>query len=885
MKNYTTVEEFLQSKQVSYTLQSNGYELVIQCLFCGSDRKKCYIQSSTGLFYCFLCGQHGNWKGLVERLGDPSATITIDNAQKDAEMDLPPIDPEIIKENHLRLMENKTLLQEYLYSKRGYFDGTISKFMLGWDGRNITIPIYDANCDCANFKLKRDPTLPSGSKGMFSLLGRGRKRLFNEFILKDPLNFIVISEGEWDTMLLTQYQYPAVTSTGGCLSFDKTWIEAFSKVKKIFLCFDQDRNGAGRKGLIKTARLFQEQKIKTFIIELPHPTSISDKYYEKIDVTDYFVTLGKTKQDFDKLLNEAKEYEDKDDEETDEKDAKSESLALQLVREIKKEKIVFFHDEYKQGYAALKGDGREILKLRSRAFKEYISYFMFKKNGRIISADTITNIIQVLEGGALFEGERYDLQIRISKKDEVIWYDLGNGSIVHIDDNGWTMSDTPPILFRRYPHQLPQVYPETGGNVKDICDFVNLKNEEEKLLFQVYTVASFIPNFPHPIMVLYGPQGAGKTTPLRLLKSLVDPSILKTLSSPDSEREFVQLASHHYFLFLDNISSLPSWLSDSLARAATGDGFSKRELFSDDEDVIYSFQRQIGLNGINLVVEKADLLDRSILLGLERIPKEKRREEQEFWSTFEQVKPKLLGAIFTAISQALRHYDVIKLNSRPRMADFARWGCAITRALGYSEQEFLDAYYKNISQQSEAAIDASPVGTALIAFMEERDSWEGTASELLTYLEEQAKDIKINIKSHSWPKDPSWLVRRIQLIISNLHEEGLAIERDEVSRPKRIHIQKVRENGDIADMTSKSSRNEPEIITTPSEAAKLNGNGSANNKDGLSNKPLSPTTPLTPNSSTPTGGKEKPTNVDILEHNLKVNKQWEEIEKEFGRKS
>ena len=76
----------------------------------------------------------------------------------------------------------------------------------------------------------------------------------------------------------------------------------------------------------------------------------------------------------------------------------------------------------------------------------------------------------------------------------------------------------------------------------------------------------------------------------------------------------------------------------------------------EDDDIIYSFQRSIGLNGINQVVQKADLLDRSILLGLERIEKHRRRTEKEFWASFEKEKPYILGAIFDTVVGALLEY-------------------------------------------------------------------------------------------------------------------------------------------------------------------------------------------------------------------------------------
>lgn len=523
------------------------------------------------------------------------------------------------------------------------------------------------------------------------------------------------------------------------------------------------------------------------------------------------------------------------------------SLGIKLLSSILQSNLVFFHDQYREGYVSLTGDGQEVLKLRSRPFRQWLCRYAWEEFGKIPQSDAIAGVIQTLEGKSLFDGEQHELYVRVTQKDNVIWYDLGNGPTIRIDNSGWALVENPPILFRRFNHQLKQVAPAPRGDLQKLTEFVNLQSEGDKLLFLIYTVATFIPNFPHPLLVFYGPQGAGKTTPLRVLKSLVDPSILKTQTAPDSLREFVQSASHHYFLFLDNISSIPDWLSDCLARAVTGDGFSKRELFSDDDDIIYAFQRAIGLNGINLVVQKADLLDRSVLLGLERIAKDKRKEETEFWKEFDGYKPTFLGAIFTAVSRALNEYPKINLSIHPRMADFTRWGCAIARALGFKDSEFLNAYYQNINQQNTAAIDASLVGTALISFMSYHESWEGTASELLEELEKQAEMLKINIKrSRDWPKDPSHLSRKLQLINSNLVEQGIKFTRNEKSRPRRVLIQKLPESVDTgvgADAESNNNTNPPTTTMSP----KASDVSNADNIIAPSNEPATQMTLPTAN--------------------------------------
>lgn len=531
-----------------------------------------------------------------------------------------------------------------------------------------------------------------------------------------------------------------------------------------------------------------------------------------------------------------------------EQEKETKSVALQLVDEIRKENILFFHNEQKEGFAAIKGDGREIYKLRSRTFRQYIAHCLYKQIDKVISSDVINNIVQVLEGKAIFEGKRHELAVRMATQDNAIWYDLGNGSAVHIDKDGWTISEMPPILFRRYVHQSLQVEPRHGSDLKKLCNFINLKHDEDKLLFLVYTVAAFIPGFPHPILVFYGAQGSGKTTPQRILKSLIDPSLLKTLSAPDNVREFVQLVSHHYFVFFDNISSLKQWLSDSLARAVTGDGFSKRELYSDDDDIIYSFQRTIALNGINLVVQRADLLERSILISLERISKKERREEQEFWEEFNKQKPYLLGSIFTIVAGALRERPDIQLTSRPRMADFARWGCAIAKALGYAQEEFLTAYSNNIAKQNTEAIEASPVATTIVALMSTQDAWEGTATDLYKELESHAQSLRIDTKSHEWPKDPSALSRKLNVTQTNLAEEGILITKNETVRPKRLLIKKVQENPDDADNEAETNINEAKEIMPALEDTTVNPDTNPDNKVQSQNDGMTGLSALTDNS-------------------------------------
>lgn len=372
------------------------------------------------------------------------------------------------------------------------------------------------------------------------------------------------------------------------------------------------------------------------------------------------------------------------------------------------------------------------------------------------------------------------------------YYDLTNSnwSAVKITSQGWSIENNPSILFRRYSNQLPQAIPvnklENNDNKNEInvldkfVNLLNIKDNDNKLLLKCYIISLFIPGIAKPILMLHGEQGSAKSTLQELIKMLVDPSIVKTLTFPRDINELVQLLSHNYITFYDNVSVIKEWISDTLCRGVTGSGFSKRQLYTDDNDIIYFFQRCIGFNGINLAATKADLLDRGIIIQLERIPKEKRRKIEDIWKDFEILRPQLLAYIFDILVKVLqvKQKGGIKIsNGLNRMADFEEYAEIIARCMGYPEDEFLRVYQDNIGIQIDEAIQASPLSMAVIELMDNNNGDDiliDTASELLLKLNDIAETkLKIDIKKiPSWVKSPNQLSRKLNEAQTNLREKG-----------------------------------------------------------------------------------------------------------------
>jgi len=481
------------------------------------------------------------------------------------------------------------------------------------------------------------------------------------------------------------------------------------------------------------------------------------------------------------------------DKKADDDENEKGSIAKQIIDLVMKSKPILFRNDLDAPFARIQIDDHwEVHALRSQRFKQWATRLYYADTKKPPKGEHVKQAIDVLVSLALFEGTEIPLATRVTKGEGAFWYDLvdADWQALRIDGQGWQVVQNPPTLFVRYSHQKHQVIPRSGGSLSQILEFVNIADADQQLLFQVYLVSCFIPDIPHPVPILYGSQGSAKSTFLRIIRRLVDPSAVELLTFPTRKEELIQQLSHHWTALFDNVTSMSEWLSDGLCRAVTGEGFTKRELYTNDEDVIYAFRSCIALNGINICATKADLLDRSLLFGLERIQPEHRRDEQVFWETFEAKRPELLGAIFDALSQAIRLRPTIKVDHLPRMADFAIWGCAIAKALGHAQEDFLGAYRKNIDRQNEEAIHEHPVATAIVALMEARETWSGTPTDLLSDLNIIAEEQRLDTKQRLWPKAPQILTRRLNEARTNLETIGITIALSSRNHGRHITVTK-----------------------------------------------------------------------------------------------
>jgi hypothetical protein len=495
------------------------------------------------------------------------------------------------------------------------------------------------------------------------------------------------------------------------------------------------------------------------------------------------------------------------------------SEAIKLVREKSKG---FFLDQHETPYAEItieKDEGRKEYQvaypINSGTFKNWLRFVYYRTyKGDVLGREDLQSVCDILSAQILMDSgnHRRMMHVRVApgsneQEGPVIYYNVMDAEYqaVKMTASGWTIEQAPTI-FLRYKDQLPQVLPSKPYEL-DVFDrfmaLTNVKTDDGKLLIKCYIISLFIPMIPcFVILMPYGPSGAAKSMLQKYIQKIVDPNANDDLLSlPTDVNELIQQIAHHYVSYYDNLSYMPERISDVFCRACTGGGMQKRKLYTDNDDVAYKFKRPTGFNGITLVASKSDLIERGLMIELERIDKKKRRKETELWAEFNSLLPELLGYIFDIVVKVLhimKKQGGIQLDERDRMSDWAEVGEIISRAMGNADHVFLEAYARNVGLQTQEAIQANPVAQCIVKLMAKHDGpvWVGYAATLLEELEQIAtNDLKMkNLQNNkSWPKAPNALTRGLNKVVTNLLEVGIAIKRfdDTSSHTTMIQIEKI----------------------------------------------------------------------------------------------
>lgn len=463
----------------------------------------------------------------------------------------------------------------------------------------------------------------------------------------------------------------------------------------------------------------------------------------------------------------------------DEKRTKK-SAATMLV-ELAQERYRFAVSHDGETYAVPLSGPEVVATLRGNrnALRGQLARDYFRRTGRAAPQQALADALLVIDGMAQ-EALPQPLHLRVAGHDGALWIDMGDatGRAIRISDAGWTIEHKAPVLFKRTA--LTGVLPEPvlSGTLGELWSWLNV-TEEDQPLVAAWLVAALFPDIPHPVLGIFGEQGTGKTTSAKVLVSVLDPSPVPIRKPPKDADSWVTAVAGSWVVGIDNLSDIAPWLSDSLCRAVTGDGDVRRKLYTDCELAVFAYRRCVIINGIDVGAMRGDLADRMLTITLDAISEEDRLEEDDLWPAWQQVHPRLLGAVLDLAAGVIAAFRSVRLERKPRMADFARVLGAVDRVLG---TRGLATY---ISKQGEIATDSLTGDAFIIRISETVTDFRGTAAELLTEVTPTEETWRA---PKGWPGNARAVTQRLNRQAPVMRKAGWKVEHDD----GRNHTNRVR---------------------------------------------------------------------------------------------
>lgn len=455
-----------------------------------------------------------------------------------------------------------------------------------------------------------------------------------------------------------------------------------------------------------------------------------------------------------------------------------------------------FHDE-RTAYTLVKIEGhQEVMAIRSRQFKLFVWNLYYNRTNTIPGSQTINDATALIEAKAIYEGEKHKVYTRVAPgADGSIYLDLADEQwcVIHITANGWTIATDPPVRFRRPDSMRALPMPQPGA-LDDLYPFLNVATDEAFTLLKGFLAQALRPSGPYPIAYLSGQQGSAKSTACRILRALIDPAKGEIRCAPKEEGDLIIAANNSHLVALDNLSRLEPWLSDAMCRLATGGGLSKRQLYTDQDEVIIEVQRPQLLNAIEELAFRGDFAERAVTITMKPIEERRRRDETEFWAEFREQQPHILGGLLSVVSMAIRQLPETKLERKPRMADFALWCTAAEPELAPAGS-FMKAYGGNLRLAQENVLEASLVAPYITKLIEDHNGiWTGNTKQLLGELNERSRNAgnEAEQKDKSWPRTPHKLAGILRRLAVALLSSGIQYtEPDRHTMARKLQLQRV----------------------------------------------------------------------------------------------
>lgn len=449
-----------------------------------------------------------------------------------------------------------------------------------------------------------------------------------------------------------------------------------------------------------------------------------------------------------------------------------------------------------ESWCRIRFEGNETtLSLESEEFRLQYKSIYRKVNRKMIPKSVLEQSMEELRLDAYENQLEYELSSRIFSDDNATYYNLndGKGSVICMEKGSVEKCKVDTPIFRSDKGIREQVRPNLKAKPsilpKLLSKYFHLPNDDIKLLSAALVAALAGKKIAHPMIIITGSKGSGKSMAAHMVQEIIDPQSAELSTLPKSLDDLAIRLYSNYTVVMDNLSSIRKDASDLLAIAVTGGTYTKRALYKDKEEVCLPLRNLIIVTGIEIATHEADILDRALIFTLERLQPEEIKLESELREEFKEDLPKILGACLKAYALAENDEEEVCV-PKTRMADSFELMVKAGRCFGYTDEQMCVLLWENQSKVNQKSVEDNMVAVCLIRFMESREYFCDSVTALLGKLREVAE--QNHIDKGFLPAKPNVLSRKLNEVKSNLEQEyGIFYEIRNSGACRKITIQHI----------------------------------------------------------------------------------------------
>jgi hypothetical protein len=348
----------------------------------------------------------------------------------------------------------------------------------------------------------------------------------------------------------------------------------------------------------------------------------------------------------------------------------------------------------------------------SESFSDFIRGMAFERLGVGPKRELVDELVQHVEGRGIQSG-LLPIGVRHVFIDDSLYVGRGPDAdeAILIDEHGYRVVESPPVMFQHSPYAGTLPIPESGGDLALLRRYFPNLTERDFIALLGFIIASFVPNAPFPVLIVTGPADSGKSTLNDIVRRILDPMVgfgARTML-PETAEDLVNVAVGRHLASFDNVSGLSNEMSDALCGLATGTAWEGRQLFAQGITKALMVRCPVILNGVTISNLRADLSSRAVPIETQAFPVDEDSDENQLRSSLDRDLPKILGFVCRAVAAALRDWRGTSVTCKHRLRDCIKFVTAAEPALGLPDGAIAAAWIDAQVGHREELADADPV--------------------------------------------------------------------------------------------------------------------------------------------------------------------------------